>query len=482
MQNLTRAPDLFQMLDTYHERTRLTIVQLHEEYGPVVQVGPRTLLFSDPAMIEQVYGNRSPLPKSYHFKPLRHELNGVVYPNILAMESTKDHAAIKRPIAGIYSMSNVTKSERFIDECILQFVHQLNKEFIVTEKPLPVYQWAHYFAYDTIMKVTASVDFGLMRGEADREGMFKGLHDAQKFRSMGVCMPWVFALLKRTPLAQVMIKRMGSFPRRARELIQNRRAQGKTTTKTNDREDLLDQLLETKEKFPQTVDELVLHGYATTPLFAGGESVAAIVTAVVYFLGKQPSIADKLHAELQSSGLQMPPQWVEVQKMTYLDAVIHETLRCFPLGAALSRRAIPPGREFVLDDGRRVPAGTSVAILGGATHFNQDVYGADARLFRPERWLKEPTESPEEYAERLRWMNRADLTWGAGDRACMGKNIARCEIYKLVATLYSTFDIRLVDPEKEWKLREALGIKQEGVEATLRFRPGASLEQLQRAK
>ncbi|OQV06221.1 hypothetical protein CLAIMM_10824 isoform 2 [Cladophialophora immunda] len=298
----------------------------------------------------------------------------------------------------------------------------------------------------------------------------------------GVCMPWVFSLLKRTPLAQVMIKRMGSFPRRARELIQSRRAQGRTTTRRNDREDLLDQLLETKEKFPQTVDELVLHGYATTPLFAGGESVAAIVTAVVYFLGQQPSIAANLHAELQSSGLQMPPLWVEVQKLTYLDAVIHETFRCFPLGAALSRREIPPGREFILDDGRRVPAGTAVAILGGATHFNKDVYGADAQLFRPERWLMEPTESPDAYAKRLRWMSRADLTWGAGDRACMGRNIARCEIYKLVATMYSTFDIRLVDPTKEWKLREALGVKQEGVEATLSFRPSASLHQLRTAK
>ena len=34
------------------------------------------------------------------------------------------------------------------------------------------------------MKLTASVDFGLMRGEADREGMFRGIHAAQKFRAM----------------------------------------------------------------------------------------------------------------------------------------------------------------------------------------------------------------------------------------------------------------------------------------------------------
>ncbi|KDN70342.1 hypothetical protein CSUB01_08396 [Colletotrichum sublineola] len=76
-------------------------------------------------------------------------------------------------------------------------------------------------------------------------------------------------------------------------------------------------------------------------------------------------------------------------------------------------------------------------------------------------------------------MNKADLTWGHGDRACMGKNIARCEMYKLVATLYSLFDIRPVDPNKKWKIKETVLAKQEGVEATIRLRSGASLQQVE---
>jgi cytochrome P450 len=84
-----------------------------------------------------------------------------------------------------------------------------------------------------------------------------------------------------------------------------------------------------------------------------------------------------------------------------------------------------------------------VAVSGWATHFDKGVYGADALEFRPERWLKGEGEDEDEYAERLRCMNKADLTWGHGDRACMGKNIARCEMYKLMATLYSMFDVSL---------------------------------------
>lgn len=34
------------------------------------------------------------------------------------------------------------------------------------------------------MKLTVSADFGLIRGEADREGMFKGVDAAQTYRAM----------------------------------------------------------------------------------------------------------------------------------------------------------------------------------------------------------------------------------------------------------------------------------------------------------
>jgi hypothetical protein len=41
-------------------------------------------------------------------------------------------------------MSNVTKSERFIDESISLFVNQLDKEFNGTGKTMTVFQWAHH--------------------------------------------------------------------------------------------------------------------------------------------------------------------------------------------------------------------------------------------------------------------------------------------------------------------------------------------------
>lgn len=55
--------DIPQALDAYNGRTCQEIKRLHKDYGPIVAVGPRTVIFSDPAMIEKVYATRSPFPK-----------------------------------------------------------------------------------------------------------------------------------------------------------------------------------------------------------------------------------------------------------------------------------------------------------------------------------------------------------------------------------------------------------------------------------
>lgn len=52
------------------------------------------------------------------------------------------------------------------------------------------------------------------------------------------------------------------------------------------------------------------------------------------------------------------------------------------------------------------------------------MYGEDADLFRPERWL--------ESEERSREWERMDVTFGAGYCSCLGKNVAMVEVCKVV--------------------------------------------------
>ena len=53
----------------------------------------------------------------------------------------------------------------------------------------------------------------------------------------------------------------------------------------------------------------------------------------------------------------------------------------------------------------------------------------------------EKGESETAYQERLRAMNAANLAFGGGARMCTGSHIAMLEVYKMVATLMSRFEI-----------------------------------------
>ena len=64
-------------------------------------------------------------------------------------------------------------------------------------------------------------------------------------------------------------------------------------------------------------------------------------------------------------------------------------------------------------------------------------------------------------AERVKRMDQHILTFGAGKRTCLG-SIAMLEIHKLVPALVMRYEIRLAEPEQEWRVRNSWIVRQEG--------------------
>jgi cytochrome P450 len=65
-------------------------------------------------------------------------------------------------------------------------------------------------------------------------------------------------------------------------------------------------------------------------------------------------------------------------------------------------------------------------------------------------------------AERVKRIGQHILTFGAGKRTCLG-NVAMLEIHKLVLALVMRYEIRLAEPDKEWKIRNLWIVRQDGV-------------------
>jgi cytochrome P450 len=122
------------------------------------------------------------------------------------------------------------------------------------------------------------------------------------------------------------------------------------------------------------------------------------------------------------------------------------------VGHILERIVPPTGLE--LPDGRILPPGTIVGANPWVIHYQEAVFGAEPEKFCPERWLQGESEEDEEYEARIRKMKESDMSFGGGNRICLGRPLALVEIHKVVATIFGKYDIRLVDEEEEWVLHK----------------------------
>ena len=76
------------------------------------------------------------------------------------------------------------------------------------------------------------------------------------------------------------------------------------------------------------------------------------------------------------------------------------------------------------------------------TNRDSGVFGDDADDANPDRWVQGKDESAEEFEARSRRMkDTVDFVFGGGGRMCVGRYLAMLEIKKLIATLYSLFDV-----------------------------------------
>jgi cytochrome P450 len=203
----------------------------------------------------------------------------------------------------------------------------------------------------------------------------------------------------------------------------------------------LDKYLKLKQSYPDIIDDNQIVNYLMLNILAGGDTTSSNMRAVVYYLSKNASAYSKLTAELDEANLSLPAKWKDIQSLHYLDAVIREAMRINPATAMILERVVPKS-GFTLPDGRFVPGGTNIGINPAVTSRNVEVFGQDAEVFNPDRWLKIPGEAETVFKERKnRMKDVADFTFGGGNRVCMGRYLAMLEISKLFATLYSIFDV-----------------------------------------
>ncbi|KAL8632133.1 hypothetical protein Q9189_002157 [Teloschistes chrysophthalmus] len=189
-----------------------------------------------------------------------------------------------------------------------------------------------------------------------------------------------------------------------------------------------------------------------TFLAAGHETTATAMTWAIYELCRRPelqvSLREEVRANLPSSDdTEFKLSSTGLDKLPFLHAVCNEVLRTHPPVALTIREAAV--NTSIL--GQYVPAGTKVILPPAAINVSTKLWGPDAKLFKPERWL-----SPGHANTGGATNNYAYMTFLHGPRSCIGQQFAKAEFAALLAAMVGRFSFELEEPDKEITLQAGI--------------------------
>jgi cytochrome P450 len=162
-------------------------------------------------------------------------------------------------------------------------------------------------------------------------------------------------------------------------------------------------------------------------IVAGSDTSASTIRAVTLYILSNPRVYQKLQAEIDEAiamaKISSPVKDAEGRQLPYLQAVIKEGLRMMPPAAGALFKQVPPEGDTI--DGKFIPGGTQLGSNVMAIHRSKKIYGPDAEIYRPERWL----EAEEEQLARMN--STVDLIFHYGKFQCPGKGVAWMEFNKI---------------------------------------------------
>ena len=432
-------------------------------------------------------------------------------PNLFTTLSISHHAQRRRDISTLYQTSALQAIEHHVDATTTTLLQRLSsllkpsKSTISNQKDkspkhLDISAYIQHYTFDAITALTFSKPIGFLTQGHDISSVQSTIHTYSRYGAVvGVFPEWhsfIFSLLQLlSPAGEVGIASVMAFAARCvsdwnnthseteKKKVEEQSEGGEILTS-----DYMSAFLAKSRRDPKfTVEDGYYHIIAN--VVAGGETTGIGLVACLSHLLHSPDSLAKLRKELQNKGITKnePVSLKQTQELPYLQAVIKESLRLFPPAGLVLSRIVPKGGLEIC--GYRFAEGDSVGINPCVAGVNTEVYGDDAAIFRPERWLEghdeaatdggiagnaallngttrkvnghtkghtnghasgrtttpSPSSSP---SPSLKTMESYFLPFGKGPRTCVGKGVAMMELGKVIPALVLNWDFEIVDEGK----------------------------------
>jgi cytochrome P450 len=257
------------------------------------------------------------------------------------------------------------------------------------------------------------------------------------FEITGCNMPNDFFRVLRWIDFQNYEKRMSALHKRSDEFLQSLVDRIRTLRKTDGTKGLrgktfIDEILDLQEAEPGYYTDDVIKGSIATVLFAGTDSTASTIEWAMSLLLNNPDKLAKARAEIDANvGYDHLVDESEVSKLPYIQAIVSETLRLFPIAPMLAAHV---STEDAVVGGFNIPRGTMVLGNAWAVHRDPNVW-EEPSSFKPERFTGAQVETYK------------FVPFGVGRRQCPGAGMANRMAGHSVAALIQCFEWQRVNEE-----------------------------------
>ncbi|XP_053202706.1 cytochrome P450 4C1-like [Panonychus citri] len=222
-----------------------------------------------------------------------------------------------------------------------------------------------------------------------------------------------------------------------------------------------------------------------TFMFEGHDTTAMAMSWIIYLLGHNMEVQDRLALEVDSlfddlnseikadgsNGSTTEITLDAIKQLKYLDCVVKEGLRLCPSVPLIGRSAT----EDMTISGHTVPAGTVIYCFIYQLHRDPEIF-PDPEVFNPDRFLPENSGGRHPFAY---------VPFSAGPRNCIGQKFALAELKIVLARLIRHYRfVSLDQPDKvlftmEMVLRPKVPIKVKVYERVFNRTPFSSLNMVQ---
>jgi cytochrome P450 len=200
--------------------------------------------------------------------------------------------------------------------------------------------------------------------------------------------------------------------------------------------DMLDLLLAAHDDDGSRLSRQQVRDQVVTFIVAGHETVASALTWAWHLLATNPAALATARGEVDAVCPSGAPGFDDVPRLTWISAVLDETLRLYPPAWLVTRRSLAPDVLAGVD----VPADALIIVSPWLVHRDPAAW-PDPERFDPSRFVGE-----DGLRRRDLVASPAYLPFGAGPRLCIGRDMALLEGVLVLASLVARVDLEPVGP------------------------------------